>query len=126
MPRFFYGNLRSAGGGGKRPPAGPRCGGTFARSGRAVMVMPSSRLPREPRRTSSAAKARLAIDIGGTFTDVVAEHQARRWTAKLLTTPEAPERGFLAGVDSVMKAAGLAPADLSIIIHGTTLATNAL
>ena len=76
--------------------------------------------------SSAGAKARLAIDIGGTFTDVVVERQGRRWTAKVLTTPAAPERGFLAGVDSVMRAAGLAPADLSIIIHGTTLATNAL
>jgi N-methylhydantoinase A len=44
----------------------------------------------------------------------------------VLTTPAAPERGFLAGVDAVMTAAGLSPKDLSIIVHGTTLATNAL
>jgi N-methylhydantoinase A len=76
--------------------------------------------------STKPATARLAIDIGGTFTDVVVEHGGRQWTAKVLTTPAAPERGFLAGVDAVMKAAGLSPSDLSIIIHGTTLATNAL
>ncbi len=71
-------------------------------------------------------EARLGVDIGGTFTDVALEIGARRWSAKILTTPEAPERGVLAAVGMVMADAGLAPAELSIIIHGTTLATNAV
>jgi len=70
--------------------------------------------------------ARLAVDIGGTFTDVVVEAAGGLWTAKVLTTPDAPERGFLTGVDLVLKQAGLRPSDVVIIIHGTTLATNAL
>src|SRR5579871_6165233 len=70
--------------------------------------------------------ARLGGDIGGTFTDVALEAGGRRYSAKLLTTPEAPERGVLAAVGAVMDEAGLAPGELSIIIHGTTLATNAI
>jgi N-methylhydantoinase A len=72
------------------------------------------------------ASARLAVDIGGTFTDLALEHGGRRSTAKVLTTPEAPERGVLAGIGTILAAAGLGPADISILIHGTTLATNAV
>ena len=70
--------------------------------------------------------ARLAVDIGGTFTDVALERDERRWTAKVLTTPAAPEQGVLEGVHGVLATAGLAPADIALAIHGTTLATNAL
>jgi N-methylhydantoinase A len=72
-------------------------------------------------------KARLAIDIGGTFTDVVLElGNGKRVTTKLLTTYAHPGEAVLAGIDSVMQQTGLSPADISLIIHGTTLATNAL
>ena len=50
----------------------------------------------------------------------------KRFSAKLLTTPHAPERGVLAVIRAVLREAGLTPAELSIIIHGTTLATNAI
>ncbi|MEO8142691.1 MAG: hydantoinase/oxoprolinase family protein [Betaproteobacteria bacterium] len=71
-------------------------------------------------------KARLAADIGGTFTDVVLEHAGRRHSAKILTTPRAPEQGMLAGIGRVLAAASLVPGDIGVLIHGTTLATNAL
>jgi len=71
-------------------------------------------------------QARLGVDIGGTFTDVALEVGRRRYSAKILTTPEAPERAVLQAIDTVLREAALAPADLSIIIHGTTLATNAI
>ncbi|MCO6418531.1 hydantoinase/oxoprolinase family protein [Siccirubricoccus sp. KC 17139] len=70
--------------------------------------------------------ARLAVDIGGTFTDVAVEQGERRWTGKVLTTPQAPELGVLEGVKLVLEKAGLAPADIALVIHGTTLATNAV
>ena len=70
--------------------------------------------------------ARLAVDIGGTFTDLAVESEDRRWTAKVLTTPAAPELGVLEGVRQVLATAGLAPADIALVIHGTTLATNAV
>ncbi len=70
--------------------------------------------------------ARLAADIGGTFTDVVLEHAGRRYSAKVLTTPRAPEEGMLEGMAKVLKDAALLPAQVGVLIHGTTLATNAL
>ena len=73
-----------------------------------------------------AEGGRLGVDIGGTFTDVALESSGQRYSAKILTTPEAPERAVIEAIDSVLREAALAPADLSIIIHGTTLATNAL
>lgn len=70
--------------------------------------------------------ARLAADIGGTFTDVVLEHAGRRHSAKVLTTPRAPEEGMLEGIAQVLAAAKLLPSQIGVLIHGTTLATNAL
>jgi N-methylhydantoinase A len=71
-------------------------------------------------------RARLAADIGGTFTDVVLEHAGRRHSAKVLTTPRAPEEGMLEGIARVMQTAALRAPDIGVLIHGTTLATNAL
>src|ERR1700722_11073138 len=70
--------------------------------------------------------ARLAVDIGGTFTDVALEHRGGRATIKVLTTSAAPEIGVLAGVRSILHTSGVAASDIELIIHGTTLATNAL
>jgi N-methylhydantoinase A len=70
--------------------------------------------------------ARLGVDIGGTFTDVALEHNGRRWTSKILTTATAPEEGVLAAIVAVLAEASLAPAAVGLIIHGTTLATNAI
>jgi len=74
----------------------------------------------------TSSKARLGVDIGGTFTDVALESGGRRFSAKVLTTASAPERGVVQAIAMVLQAAKLAPGDLGIIIHGTTLATNAL
>ena len=70
--------------------------------------------------------ARLAVDIGGTFTDVVLDHSGGLDSLKLLTTPDAPERAVLDGVKAVLGQAGVQPSDVGLVIHGTTLATNAL
>jgi len=70
--------------------------------------------------------ARLAVDIGGTFTDVALEHPGGRDTIKVLTTPAAPEVAVLYGVRSILETSGVAAADVGLIIHGTTLATNAV
>jgi N-methylhydantoinase A len=70
--------------------------------------------------------ARLAVDIGGTFTDLALEHAGRRTTIKVLTTQAAPEQGVLDGVRSILMAAGIAAGEIGIVIHGTTLATNAI
>ena len=69
---------------------------------------------------------RLGVDIGGTFTDVALEVGERRFTAKILTTPQAPEEGVLAALRSVTAKAGVEAGQVALIVHGTTLATNAL
>jgi N-methylhydantoinase A len=68
----------------------------------------------------------LGIDIGGTFTDLALEVEGKRFVQKILTTPAAPERAVIEGVHNVLHEAGLGPDELSLIIHGTTLATNAI
>src|SRR6185312_8142978 len=70
--------------------------------------------------------ARLAVDIGGTFTDLALEHGGKRTTIKVLTTPAAPEQGVMAGVRTILQASGTQAADIALIIHGTTLATNSI
>ena len=71
-------------------------------------------------------RPRLAVDIGGTFTDVAVEHDGACRTGKVLTTPHDPVRGVLDGARLALSRAGLAPRDVGAVIHGTTLATNAL
>ncbi len=69
---------------------------------------------------------RLAIDIGGTFTDVVLDRDGIRTTTKVLTTPSRPADGFMRGVEAVLAEAGADATSVDLILHGTTLATNAL
>lgn len=69
---------------------------------------------------------RLGADIGGTFTDIALEVGGRMHSTKVLTNYAAPEQGILDGIDAVLAEAGLGYGDLDIVIHGTTLATNAL
>ena len=72
------------------------------------------------------APIRLAVDIGGTFTDVVVAHGDLHASVKVSTTPDAPERGFIEGSLLALEKAGIAPKAVTAIVHGTTLATNAL
>ncbi len=76
--------------------------------------------------TFSTPAARLGVDIGGTFTDVALEIGERRFTSKILTTTKAPEEGVLAAIRAVIAEAKIEPAQVALVIHGTTLATNAL
>ena len=75
---------------------------------------------------TSSPTIRIGVDIGGTFTDVALEIGERRLTAKILTTTRAQEDGVLAALRSVVAEAGIEPGEVGLIIHGTTLATNAL
>ena len=69
---------------------------------------------------------RLAVDIGGTFTDVVVETGGVQFATKVLTTAEGPEKGVITGVEVLLREIGLKAADLGLMVHGTTLATNAI
>ncbi|MYD75113.1 MAG: hydantoinase/oxoprolinase family protein [Gammaproteobacteria bacterium] len=69
---------------------------------------------------------RLGADIGGTFTDVVLDVCGTPYSTKVLTSHDAPEQAILDGIELVTADAGIRPAEIKLIIHGTTLATNAL
>jgi N-methylhydantoinase A len=69
---------------------------------------------------------RLGADIGGTFTDVVLDMRGKLFSAKVLTNYSAPEQAILDGIAITVRDAGISPSGIDIIIHGTTLATNAL
>src|ERR1043166_5775886 len=70
----------------------------------------------------------LAVDIGGTFTDVVLLDASGRTTVieKVLTTAKEPAAGVMDGGRKALARAGVAARDVRYVIHGTTLVTNAL
>ncbi len=71
---------------------------------------------------------RLGIDVGGTFTDLLLfnEKTGAMTLEKTPSTPADQSIGILNGIHKIVDAAGLSPADLSLILHGTTVATNAV
>jgi N-methylhydantoinase A len=71
------------------------------------------------------AQLRIAVDIGGTFTDLVLLQDNRVVaTGKVLTTPEDPSRGVAEGVERLLE--GHEPRFVADVVHGTTLISNAL
>ena len=74
----------------------------------------------------ASASVRLGVDIGGTFTDVVLEKDGQPFSTKVLTTYAAPEDAIIDGMHQVCQKAEVTPSQIDQIIHGTTLATNAL
>ena len=71
-------------------------------------------------------RPRLAVDIGGTFTDIAIENGTEVSTAKTLTTPGQPVDGVIRGIGYALDRTDLDPSQFASIVHGTTLATNAL
>ena len=71
---------------------------------------------------------RVGVDIGGTFTDLIAfdVRTGRLSLGKTLTTPTEPARGVIIGMMETLHTAGEEPSAVSGIVHGTTLVTNAL
>ena len=69
---------------------------------------------------------RLGVDVGGTFTDVVLEHDGELASCKVLTTHDAPEQGILDGIRALAAEHDVDLGAVGQVIHGTTLATNAL
>ncbi|MER7619704.1 hydantoinase/oxoprolinase family protein, partial [Nonomuraea wenchangensis] len=71
---------------------------------------------------------RLGVDVGGTFTDVllIDEHSGRSYRAKTASIPHDQSIGVLAGLEKVCAEAGVEPAAIGEILHGTTVATNAV
>lgn len=71
---------------------------------------------------------RVGVDIGGTFTDLILLNTGGRgvWRHKLLTTPEDPARGVMAGLEEILGRAGIEFSDCESVVHGTTLVTNSI
>ena len=71
---------------------------------------------------------RLGVDVGGTFTDVllVEEASGRTWRAKTASTPSDQAVGVLNGIRQVCEAAEISLAQVDQVLHGTTVATNAI
>ncbi len=75
---------------------------------------------------------RIGVDTGGTFTDLVGLEEGRRWTHKVPSTPDDPSRAVLSGLAGLLAArpggegAGGPPPPGTAVVHGSTVATNAL
>ena len=71
---------------------------------------------------------RLGVDVGGTFTDflLLNEDTGETKTAKVPSTPEDSSIGVLNGVAKICDSSGIDPADIKLVMHGTTVATNAV
>ena len=73
-------------------------------------------------------RLRLGVDVGGTFTDIYLQDASTGsfWIAKTPTTPEDQSIGVLNGINEACARAGVEPESLTAILHGTTVATNAV
>ena len=72
-------------------------------------------------------EARLGVDIGGTFTDIVlARPDGSVLVSKVPSTPDDPGRAVVHGVDALLRRAGVAPGDVVEVVHGTTVASNTI
>ena len=71
---------------------------------------------------------RLGVDVGGTFTDLLLFNQdsGEFWRHKTPSTPHDSSEGILNGVHAICQEAGVAPRDIEYLLHGTTVATNAV
>lgn len=78
--------------------------------------------------TDRTARLIVGIDVGGTFTDVVAVDRERQalFALKVPSQPKRPAGAFLEGLRSIVAEAGCAPADVERVVHGTTIGTNAV
>jgi len=76
--------------------------------------------------THDGKAVRLGVDIGGTFTDVAMEVGQELYSTKVLTNYSSPDQAIMDGVTRVAEKAGIGLGAIDIVIHGTTLATNAL
>ncbi len=76
----------------------------------------------------SLVNVRVAVDIGGTFTDLHLhdERSGKTWVWKTPSTPDDPSRGLINGLIGITKLAGIPLSDIDTILHGSTIATNAV
>lgn len=73
------------------------------------------------------AEHALALDVGGTFTDVILVSPAGGlWTTKASSVPADPSRGFFDGIDKILELSGVTTNAIATLFHGSTVATNAI
>src|ERR1700728_1626794 len=73
------------------------------------------------------ASARIGVDIGGTFTDLVLlDDNGDIAFTKVSSTPAAPEEAVLTGVERILEQARLRTSDVVEVLHGTTVGSNTL
>lgn len=74
-----------------------------------------------------APSARIGVDIGGTFTDLVlVASDGTRLARKVSSTPAAPEAAVLTGIAALLDEAGMTPDQVTAVLHGTTVGSNAI
>ena len=88
----------------------------------ATSTRSEARVALSSRQADSAAT--IAIDTGGTFTDVVLAHRGRGYVLKVPSTPDDPARAAIEGLREILRLHDLT--DCALLIHGSTVATNAL
>lgn len=71
---------------------------------------------------------RLGVDVGGTFTDLMLVHDetGKHYRVKTPSTPSDPSQGVLVGVDRILAESQVKAGELEYVMHGTTVATNAV
>lgn len=98
-------------------------------SPRAGRVLPLAHTEKASQKISQKTKQTVVVgaDIGGTFTDVIiVDHDSRTWSQKVLTTTHDYSRGIAEAVADLGEKAGLSAAEISGVVHGTTVATNVI
>lgn len=71
---------------------------------------------------------RLGVDVGGTFTDLllIDERSGETFRTKTPSTPDDPSRAIITGIEQICERVGIRPSDIARVMHGTTVATNAV
>ena len=94
----------------------------------AAKAQPHTRCRSNMQRTAPPRRVRIAVDVGGTFTDfeILDEATGETLAAKTQTTPEDPSEGLLTGLRVAAERFGFSLGDISALLHGTTIATNAV
>ncbi len=71
---------------------------------------------------------RLGVDVGGTFTDLllIEDESGKTYRSKVPSTPSDPSQAVLNGTKRICEMAGITAKELSLFMHGTTVATNAV
>jgi N-methylhydantoinase A len=78
--------------------------------------------------TPNSRMIAIGVDVGGTFTDIIVSNMAtgRSYVHKIPSTPDSQDLAVVNGVSEILSTIGLDQQDVSLVVHGTTVATNAM